>query len=95
MAELTGGLIQMNVHMVRVKGFEPMLGIGIFGVILFGAFLALAISDKSKVGILVCGMLTVMFAVLIVNVIILIIAVQWRPVEIHTTYEGDGNNVPE
>lgn len=28
-------------------------------------------------------------------VIILIIAVQWRPVEIHTTYEGDDKNVPE
>ena len=27
--------------------------------------------------------------------VLLIVAVQWRPVEIHTTYEGDGNNVPE
>lgn len=28
-------------------------------------------------------------------VIILIIAVQWRPVDIHTTYEGDNKDVPE
>lgn len=28
-------------------------------------------------------------------VIILVIAVQWRPVEIHTTYEGDEKNAPE
>ena len=69
MPELTGGLIEMNAHMVRVKAFEPMLAIGIVGVMIFGAFLALAISEKSKVGILICGMLTVMFALLIVKAV--------------------------
>ena len=27
--------------------------------------------------------------------ILLVIVVQWRPVEIHTTYEGDNKDVPE
>lgn len=27
--------------------------------------------------------------------ILLVIAVQWRPVDIHTTYEGDNKDVPE
>ena len=66
MSELTGGLIQMNAHMVRVKGFEPMLAIGVVGVIVFVAMLVMAISEKSKIGIWGCGMLAVAFAVVIV-----------------------------
>lgn len=66
MSELTGGLIQMNAHMVRVKGFEPMLAIGVAGVLIFGFMLAFAISEKSKIGIWGCGMLTVAFVVVIV-----------------------------
>lgn len=66
MAELTNGLIQMNVHMVRLKRFEPMLAIGIVGVMVFGALLALAIFEKSKAGIWGCSMLAIAFAVMIV-----------------------------
>ena len=66
MPELTGGLIEMNAHMVRAKAFEPMLGIGIVGVIFFGIFLLYAISEKSKAGMVGCGQLTVAFAVMIV-----------------------------
>ena len=66
MAELTNGLIHMNAHMVRVNGFEPMLAIGIVGVMVFGALLALAIFEKSKAGIAGCGLLAVAFAVMIV-----------------------------
>lgn len=66
MAELTGGLIEMNAHMVRVKGFEPMLAFGIVGVVIFVFLLVFAISEKSKAGIWGCGLLTVVFAVMIV-----------------------------
>lgn len=66
MSELTGGLIQMNAHMVRVKAFEPMLAFGIVGTVLFVFLLVFAISEKSKAGMVGCGLLTVAFAVMIV-----------------------------
>ena len=66
MAELTGGLIEMNAHMVRVKAFEPMLAFGIVGTVLFVSLLVFAISEKSKAGMVGYGLLTVAFAVMIV-----------------------------
>ena len=66
MPELQSELIQMNTHMVRVKGFDAMLGIGIAGVVIFLIMLAFAISDKSKFGMIGCGFLACAFAALIV-----------------------------
>lgn len=64
---MPGGLIEMNAHMVRLNSFEPMLAIGIVGVMVFGALLALAIFEKSKAGIWGCSMLAIAFAVMIVT----------------------------
>ena len=66
MSELVGGLIEMNAHMVRADKFEPMLAIGIFGAVMFLFMLAFAISEKSKAAIFWFGLLTVVFAVMIV-----------------------------
>lgn len=82
MSEITGGLIQMNAHMIRPEKYEVIMAFGVVAAIIFAMLAIWMFADSKK--------LAIGFAVFVmVSVAIVIIAANKPKVkEIHACADG-------